>query len=70
MEDHEDHEGIHINSVELMRRLQISRPTMIGLIHSGEFPNAFRLKTCWRIPLSDYRAFVKRRQDDTVFLNV
>lgn len=42
---------------ELERRLRVSNVTATQLLKKNSFPNAYRLRRNWRIPIADVLAF-------------
>ena len=48
---------------EIMTATSRERPTVIGWIQGGEFPNAYKLSGReWRIPRADWKAFLDRER--------
>lgn len=48
---------------DLMSATSRERPTVIGWIHDGYFPGAYKLNGReWRVPRSDWKAFLNRER--------
>lgn len=47
---------------QLEKRLGVSNVTATKLLAAGAFPNAFRIRRHWRIPLDDLLAFQDQRR--------
>lgn len=55
--------AVHAESVSVQEaadRLSVSPTTIRRLIMAGDFPHAFRVRTCIRIPLSDLDTFERK----------
>ncbi len=52
----------HKTTSQLAKRLGVHVNTAKTLISSGEFPNAFKVISTWRIPESDITAFIDRKR--------
>ena len=47
---------------EVADDLRVTKSTVHGLIHDGEFPNAFQVGKMWRIPGADLADYIRRNK--------
>ena len=52
----------HLTGAQVCEHLCIHPNTLSRLIRDNEFPNCFRLIRGWRIPETDLKAYIARRQ--------
>lgn len=52
-----------LTTVEIRELLGVHRNTVGSMLQRGEFPNAIRIQNQWRIPESDFEAYLERARN-------